>query len=550
MIVTRYWPAILKEYGKTDISPQPTSTASDDEIEIIASNKRPLSKPSESELVAGDMKLGSGAYLGVREHSNTGSTNPQADTGELQERSGVSIFEAPDTIQEIDFVAKMIEPTSRRVVIVVPNKDLIALLANRSKMDGLEYSVLSGTYADPESIDDSLIDEISKYFKGFIEPSDDRFGKLIEELAVLLPNDGAKESNLTITDDIRQLKDLEFETVICMSMNENSWQVSDCNEYWLHQYIRQKIGLPSKKMANQRIENAFYWAINNAENVLITRSKRIGGINVRKSSILAKFEMICRKSKIELQYIEPHPKEPSGCYDLHTREPIIVIPGNLSVNGMELLMRDPRGFFVRHVLGLIPKPIDDDQENLSISFKKLMRAYFTKQDDIETILDTIKHSDFFHHQKCINIIEWLDTQAQFRNNDDVKVYHGIRGGIILEGFGVELYGYIDRLEIFRDHASIISFQAHAPSPPSELLRGEGSALLGLCLIADEHGFLEIEVPITEAKIFSIANREPDPLSMKTVDISKEVIADFKGKIYETLGRYEMAESIEPDSLHE
>ncbi|MDR1333115.1 MAG: palindromic element RPE1 domain-containing protein [Holosporales bacterium] len=42
---------------------------------------RPLSKPSESELLLGDTERRSGVYLEVHEHSSTGSTQQEADCG-------------------------------------------------------------------------------------------------------------------------------------------------------------------------------------------------------------------------------------------------------------------------------------------------------------------------------------------------------------------------------------------------------------------------------------------------------------------------------------
>ncbi|MDR1288887.1 MAG: hypothetical protein LBJ77_00625 [Holosporales bacterium] len=50
---------------------------------IERESNRPLSKPSESEFLIGDTEYRSGVYLGVHEHSSTGSTPQKADCEEL-----------------------------------------------------------------------------------------------------------------------------------------------------------------------------------------------------------------------------------------------------------------------------------------------------------------------------------------------------------------------------------------------------------------------------------------------------------------------------------
>jgi hypothetical protein len=46
-----------------------------------------LSKPSKSGLVAGDTEHRSGVYIGVHEHSSTGSAYQKTDYGKLRKQS-------------------------------------------------------------------------------------------------------------------------------------------------------------------------------------------------------------------------------------------------------------------------------------------------------------------------------------------------------------------------------------------------------------------------------------------------------------------------------
>ncbi|MDR1233633.1 MAG: hypothetical protein LBJ92_00555 [Holosporales bacterium] len=603
MIVTRYWPAILREYGKNRALPKQRIH---EDFEGRMQHRTAVSSNVHEDLSSGsDVQKIMESQFGKNSNdviSHGDTTFLQNNTSEIKDPTNcnVSIFEANDIIQEVDFVSRIIgQFPQQKIAIIVPNRDIFTLLVNRLNIDNVEYSGPSGAYVEPKDID-----EISEHFKEFIDKSDDRFGKLVEEVMGLMPGNPSKESNIrslskppesdlmegdparrtgvylsahqgdeyqgdeykysstgstkqktdygelgkesiTLVTDILHLKHLKFDAVICMSMNEDSWQAFDYNEYWLHQYIRQKIGLPSKKIIKKQMENAFYTIINRIEDVFVVRSKRVNGVNLRKSSILAKFEMICKKSNIELTYITSPINKISN--HLNTSHKItiqrqnFIIPDRMSVHGLELLMKNPYGFFVRHSLGITSTTATDDQENIPILFRRLMNSYFTNKDDVTTTLDIIKNLDFFYYQKCMNIIEWLDDQ-ECSNPNIIQAYN-IRGSIILKDFGIELYGHLDRADIFEHHASLVFFQAYSPSSTKELLYGDRSSMMSLCLIGMKNGFQEIDVPIKEIKILGIANREPDPLSIKTIEISEEIIDGFEERVYEFFRQYTEADDI-------
>ncbi|MDR1333371.1 MAG: NAD(P)/FAD-dependent oxidoreductase [Holosporales bacterium] len=96
----------LKLILKTNIS-ELTERGNERVVTITRDDgNRPLSKPSESELLLGGTEHRSGVYLEVHEHSSTGSTQQEADCGGFGMRSNESKLKVDHIIFCYGFVAR------------------------------------------------------------------------------------------------------------------------------------------------------------------------------------------------------------------------------------------------------------------------------------------------------------------------------------------------------------------------------------------------------------------------------------------------------------
>ncbi|MDR1475868.1 MAG: hypothetical protein LBI20_00925 [Holosporales bacterium] len=495
LIVTNFWPEILRELGKIDLKP---------------------------------IKNRECFHLPLREEESEILTE-------------INIFEANDILHEIQFIVSTVRSNKHqnKITIVSPDEDISNLLRFRFETEDIKY--ISARENNEDFDKKKVISEIEKYFGNMILENDHEFMQLVSELSTLYLSDKLNWSaGIILLDNISLATQAKSDITICTAMNEMSWYSTICDMYWLHQFIRQKIGLPTVDDLKKRVEADFYNVINSCKEVFLTRSKEVKKTNTQKCSILAKLEMYCKRQKLNLNYCDKEMSyhqlvtEPTNNFSVNN----FIIPERLGVSSLALLMKNPYDFFAKHSLGVESTDVDYEFRKMTAAFRELIKIYFCDKEEIWPQLEIIKQIDFFYYQKCLSMIEWLASNYQ-----EIDGECDIRGSTVIGDSGIELYGYVDRIENYENYAVLSYFYALF-NPPTirEILYGDDCSILATCLIAEKNGFPEINVPIREVRIYSPAlNDENAAFSVKSLEISRTLIQDFENQINKFLGQFSTGE---------
>ncbi|MDR3224015.1 MAG: hypothetical protein LBT03_00285 [Holosporales bacterium] len=409
---------------------------------------------------------------------------------ELRNRINISdikdkpyIFETESILDEIDFVAKVIERhrTSKRIAVVSPNPDFSELLSHRLNMHHINFT----TYVNNpvRSLPADFLKEIDLKFQD-IETAERT--RLIRELAPFAIVEKT-ESNVMIV-GIRDIKFLDADIIILTELNNKFWRPVLAGEYWLHGTLQQKLGL--KYMSQTDIEDMFYSSFDKNAEVYLTRSTQ-GTI---KSAILAKFEAIYNKT---------------------LKQKIFNLPSEITAWDIELLMTDRQRFYERVILKIEEDKIDTTKKDFSIAFKNFMRSYFVDTTLAEQYLNDIKEIDFFRYRKCLNILEWLDCR-----DNSVVAHNDITGKINVPKFNLTICGRCDRIEEYNGVSRIIVYSTSSYRKITEQLKV-------ICLMAERCGFQELKLPVKEIQIWGIAKDGSEPIDIRKVEISRSYLDEFE-----------------------
>ena len=490
-IITKYWPEILNEQNKIDVDQN---------------------------------------FKKYKYDCSTFGLSSGLDLHSIKNR--IKICETDHIYQEIDFATQIMQSNgSKKISLISPDKNFSELLTNRLKFENISYNLHIDGCQNSDELSEEFKNEVLTKFKNLDQSV---LKKLLKELACFEKTDINSNSNVSIIGikDIKYIIDSEI--IICTSLNEDSWKTRENGAYWLHSSIRKKLNLPinNKKF----IEDDFFSMFNNMSEIYLTRSKKISGQSTTKSSLLAKFEIRCKKEHINIESIVSKkmdiakivpPSSPNVLPEF------FVLPSEINANRLEQLMKDPYSFYAKDVLGLTSNDIDQAKKDFSIAFKSLMRSYFEDKSKTKPWLDFIKDLDFFGYQKCNNIINWLDENPRQVDTS----YNNILGKISWDNFFLDLYAYCDRIEICNGFSSIIRYQTSFNQFTKEIIYGADSSLMTTCLIASKGGFKEIKSPVKDIQIWSIAGTGDDPISIKTLEISQDLIDQFEKRLYETISGY-------------
>jgi hypothetical protein len=441
----------------------------------------------------------------------------------------VALFEADCVFQEIDFIVHSLRASQMSsVVIVAPDQSFARLICIRLQMEGIGYS----SYLKFELRDSpDFMADINKHFADFQNISQADFKALSSELSRFFEHKCAERERVLITDKIYLLPDVaEERLVICSAMNEDSWEPNLPGSYWIHPSLRQN----SKTLIKNKIESSFNKLINSSSQIILTRSKKIFGVSVYKSSVLAKFEALCQKEVMPLKrchfQTERHQRQDRPKSRRARLENVVI-----SNKDVELLIRDPESFYSKKTLGLTSTDFDLKKSRMSYVMKRIVVDYFTYGLDAAVErLNQLKQIDIFSYQKGKNIIKWLES-AEFRG----PIYGNIFGQItVRESSSVDICGYADIIEKVGGALSIITCVTSTSPSTRDILYGSACGPLAICLIAKNGGFEELGcADVNEIQIWSLGLSGGAPISVKTLEISNDIIDSFKERLIVALDSY-------------
>ncbi|GHT88274.1 hypothetical protein FACS1894113_0340 [Alphaproteobacteria bacterium] len=459
------------------------------------------------------------------------------------QQAGVSLFQAEDLLQEIDFIMSVIiENEDKTISIIALNKQLYELLLIRLGLENIEYSSYIEHFDRKSKYLIEFINEIEKNFGDFGEISKNDFDNLVKELLEFYPQQKQEKRKVSLI-KITDIPSFTPEIVIASSMNEGQWNMRHPGEYWLPRIVRSYLCLPIENF--QKItENYFYSIFNKNSKIFLTRAKKSGTTISQKSSILAKFEARCKIKNIKIEskflnnfYTKSEIKQSDN---FHKN---FVIPTELSSSSVELLESNPYIFFAREILNIYPENCDKFIANLSQLFKKFLYSFYTNNNKIQDILEQVKEIDPFYYQKFKSVLEWLNINEKNQYISDF--FYNVHGKIAFpiffsekENYFVDISAFFDKITV---HGSYAIMHFH------KFLYEVKNRVLTAALVA-EHGQLsEIIPPIREARILSLTTNAANwyaPTEIKTIEISKKMIDDHKEHIMNLLEEYFVKKDLE------
>ncbi|MDR0630734.1 MAG: hypothetical protein LBF70_01735 [Holosporales bacterium] len=441
----------------------------------------------------------------------------------------ITIFEADNMFQEIDFIVMNIkEDVSKTITIISPNKLFSKLICFRLNTENIDHnSYLSDFWGDSNIYNHDFLDEISKHFGDIRSDSENDSRKLIEELSCLFEFE-KKSAKINV---INSVQSLSADVVICVSMNEEDWSPMMCGAYWLHQSLRRKIGLNSSEFFKRRLEEKFITLLKGNSDVILTRSKKSNGLNLCKSSILKKLELLCKKNHKDLKCCSFSKYFNQSYVD---SEPVCNNQRILTVKDLEFLMKDPSGFYAKNILELESDDFDKTQRNIRYAMKMVVMDFFKSgESGALNWLSFIRDIDFFSYQQGKNIVGWL-KEREYTG----VAYNNIFGRVANKN--VDLSGYIDRVE----NDVMIVYTTSIFPLTADILYGADCSIVAICWIAEQGGFQEISKPIREVQIWNIGSF---PVLVKSIEISEDVIVEFENRLYDAMnGNYTPETKLEYD----
>lgn len=491
LIITKYWAAILKERNLTD-------------IEVPRWNE-PISQ------------------------------NPTHYNFDLFQK--VSIFENANIYDEIDFVIRIInEHAGSRISIVSPNRDFSRFLMIRLDAEHIDYTSHCGNNNPSQKI----IDAVNQNFNNH---SKEELKKIIKELSDIIEYDIADEAESSrkvfIIPPIEIYKIPKNELTIHTELNESVWKPREAGYFWLHHTLRRKLGLIRDASF---VESLFYRGLAVSKKVYLLRSLKSEGQNNKKSAILAKFEAIAKKEGMPLDY----PDHGKCCTKKAEENHTIIadqfkfeLPNELDVWDVELLAKAPQAFFAKKILGIQPPEHDPAGREIRHLFKKITKSYF-KSHPLDMYLETLKKLDFFAYHKALNLVEFLKTI----DIDEVRSFDDIRGKIEISEIGILLSGRADRIIETESYSTLISFRSSASHSTKEIIYDGCSSILGLCLIAENHGFNKNIKPIRKIQIWNLMAMDENKIIDKEIEISTDILNEFSKRFASSLKPYCSDEFIE------
>jgi ATP-dependent helicase/nuclease subunit B len=153
---------------------------------------------------------------------------------------------------------------------------------------------------------------------------------------------------------------LNFDLVILADMNESTWPNLHSSDLWLTNQLRNNLNLSDKDAEMRCKIHDFYLLLCNKK-VIITRSKKVNNSLTSSSRLLQKLLALVDKhghpnlNTME-QYLNFIRNQTNQSYNSLPQAALLVssknFPDSISVTSLELLMRNPYGFFARNILKL------------------------------------------------------------------------------------------------------------------------------------------------------------------------------------------------------
>ena len=279
---------------------------------------------------------------------------------------------------------------------------------------------------------------------------------------------------------------LKKDSVILGGLNEGTWPDLPSPNPWIHKHLREALSLPPLEARIGISLQDFLHGFLNKE-VLLTRSKRTSAGIRRPSRILLYLttfledQNLCLSPPLEATLLKDM-ETPSSSTSLSSPAPcppVSARPHRLSPSRVELLLKDPYGFYAQTILNLRPLKAFDEAPTAS-DFGTLIHTFIESISDKpifeseEILISEFKKTALYkalsrgeqyfwsHRFSCILKNFWEQHEKRLQNPDllnilkEVSVSHEI--SIPSNPTPFEIKGRIDRLEKTFEDFHIIDYK--------------------------------------------------------------------------------------------
>jgi ATP-dependent helicase/nuclease subunit B len=362
---------------------------------------------------------------------------------------------------------------------------------------------------------------------------------------------------------------LDFDTFILCDCNEGSFPAKSRPDPWMNNKMRQTLGLKSEAEYLGTSHYHFYLLMQK-KNLYITRSLKNQGRDQIASRFLTYYgiaslgldpRVSCSKG-----FLRPLDQVREKQHEKN------LFPSTISATSLELLIRNPYGFYAKKILGL--SKINDINEEVRLAdfgslihdiFEQYAHCYDASSNKLELLLDISNEvfANFHdHHKKDLWRQKFIAMAGEFialdeaRRQEAAHLYSEAYGEITLtiRGNPIKLTAIADRIELTKSgELFIMDYKTGAVPQASEVRSGIAPQLILEAIIAAEGGFKTIPA-IVPTKIIYIKIASAQPYFQITeIEITQEDLEAHKRGLIDLLGYYLKGDAVylpTPDPRYE
>ncbi len=371
-------------------------------------------------------------------------------------------------------------------------------------------------------------DEASKFFAYLLETLDTHktdyaaldYSALLKTLmqSISVRSKFGKHPHVAVL-GLMEARLLHADNFILAGLNEKTWPDDTNADPFLSRQMRASLGLPTSDKAIGMAAHDFIQKLS-ADNVIMTRSKKVAGTPTIPSRWLMRLNAVSEKLQIEIKdgadilacvrHSYTHADTVTPYERPAPRPPIAARPTGLSVSGVETLMRNPYALYARKILSLsvmdpLMKKADyaDRGQYIHTVLQKFTELYPANLDG-DAKANLLKIGKDILPQFCHSTVQYPFWWNRFISVADFIIQHEEKWRekarvLSAEEFGeitiahdkgeTRLYAKADRIDIDEEqNLTIIDYKTGAPPSKSDIISGFSPQLPLEALIAESGGY--------------------------------------------------------------
>ncbi len=350
-----------------------------------------------------------------------------------------------------------------------------------------------------------------------------------------------------------EAKILKRDLIIISDVNEESIPSICGINPWLNEQMTKKLGILTNAQ-NIALQAKTFANLIAQPNVIITRSIKNGGAQTISSRFLIKLEIILKKLNLHEKIVSTkswqdwlkiinHIEILDSITPPAPTPPIEARPKKLSVTNIELLLRNPYGFYAKNILGLykletldyvpsvaelgniVHKCLDDFIKNYASLEENNQLNYLLsiiKYELDQYVINPITYN--FWWSRLNKIAKWFVDNEKKRRQSPLLVFTEQQGYI--EIIDTIVTAKADRIEVKDNCVSIIDYKTGTPPTDKEISLGISPQIILEGLILRNGKFNEPKITsnqIYSLEFWQLKGNIDEPASIKNADSNKSNI---------------------------